>query len=80
MHVLFYSHCLRFVYGDLIAASLNDFKERWNSHRIRRSRLSGCPCGVPDDLYTLPHLTGIIVFMQCDCIGADVYCCIYRYK
>ena len=58
--LLLYSHCLRFVYGNLIAASLNDFKERWNSHRIRHNRLSGCPSGVPDDLYTLPHLTGIV--------------------
>lgn len=52
-------HCLGFVYGELIEASLNDFKARWNSHRIRHNRRSGCPSGVPDDLYTLPHLTGM---------------------
>ena len=39
--------------------SLEEFKQRWNSHRIRRNRLAGCPAGVPDDLYYIPQQTGM---------------------
>lgn len=52
------------MYGDLLEASLNDFKDRWNNHRIRHNRLAGCPSGVPDDLYTLPQLTGLSLCIQ----------------
>lgn len=54
----FNSHCLGFVYGDLLQVALHDFKDRWNSHRIRHNRQAGCPPGVPDDIYNLPYLTG----------------------
>lgn len=52
------SHCLGFVYGDLIEKSLDEFKNRWNSHTIRHNRLAGCPSGVPEDLYNLPEING----------------------
>ena len=52
------SHCLGFVYGDLIERSLDEFKSRWNTHTIRHNRLAGCPSGVPEDLYNLPEING----------------------
>ena len=51
-------HILAYVYGLLLRKSLNDFKDRWNSHRIRTNRVAGCPDGVPEDLYNLPQLYG----------------------
>ena len=47
--------------------ALDDFKSRWNAHRIRPSRTAGCPSGVPDDLYSLPQLKGELTF-----------CCAYK--
>ena len=63
-------HCLAYVYGSLLKRVLQEFKERWNSHRIRPSRIAGCPAGVPDDLYYLPHLNGL---MQHDYVQYTVY-------
>lgn len=54
-------HCLGYVYGTLIEKTLCEFQERWNSHTIRQNRLAGCPSGVPDDLYNLPEMNGIIL-------------------
>lgn len=55
-----YRHCLRYVYSPLIEKALDDFRVRWNTHAIRPNRLAGCPSGVPDDLYHLPQLTGML--------------------
>ena len=49
------------MYGGLLEKSLEEFKERWNSHSIRRSRLANCLAGVPDDLYNLPQINGMQV-------------------
>ena len=56
--VIFFRHCLGYVYESLLEKALDEFKVRWNSHRIRKNRLSGCPSGIPDDLYTLPEING----------------------
>lgn len=56
---IFNRHCLAYVYAPLLQTSLDDFKKRWNSHRIRKNRIAGCPAGVPEDLYELPQLNGI---------------------
>ena len=61
--ILFYRHCIAYVYEPLIKKALDDFKERWNCHAIRPNRLAGCPSGVPDDLYSLPQLTGIMTWV-----------------
>ena len=43
---------------------LHCFKMLWmifepdGIHRMRPNKKAGCPTGVPDDLYNLPHLTG----------------------
>ena len=52
-------HTLGFVYESLLQNALDDFKQRWNTHRIRPNRTAGCPPGVPDDLYFLPNLSGM---------------------
>ena len=64
MLVTFCRHCISFVYGPLLEKSLDEFKERWNTHSIRASHLAGCPAGVPDDLFNLPELNG-----TCDIIN-----------
>ena len=46
------------MHGQLLNEALYNFQTRWNLHKIRPSRTSGCPSGVPDDLYLLPELTG----------------------
>lgn len=51
-------HCLAYIYAPLLQNALDDFRARWNSHRMRPNKKAGCPTGVPDDLYNLPHLTG----------------------
>ena len=56
LHIL---HILAYVYELLIKSSLDDFKARWNSHRIRCNKVAGCPEGVPDDLYNIPQLNGM---------------------
>ena len=53
-------HILAYVYGLQLRKSLDDFKDRWNSHRIRTNRVAGCPDDVPEDLYNLPQLYGTI--------------------
>ena len=55
-----YRHSLAYTFGRLLNEALDDFKNRWNSHRIRPSRTGGCPSGVLDDLYSLPQLTGYV--------------------
>ena len=56
-----FSNCrwtLAYVFEPLLSQDVNEFKEWWNTHRIRRNRVSNCPHGVPNDLYHLPHLNG----------------------
>ena len=64
-HTLLKRHILAYVYGLLLKRSLDDFKVRWNSHRIRPNKVAGCPDGVPEDLYNLPQLNGMIS-IDCD--------------
>ena len=52
-------HCLVYTYELLLREALDSFCSRWNEHKIRPNRMAGCPSGVPDDLYQLPHLNGI---------------------
>lgn len=44
----------------MIERNLDKFKDRWNQHKIRKNRKAGCPHGIPDDLYNLPQVTGIV--------------------
>ena len=58
VHDMVFRHCLAFIYAPFLQKALDDFRDRWNSHRMRPNKKAGCPTGVPDDLYNLPHLTG----------------------
>lgn len=37
---------------------LDEFKENWNSHLIRKNNVTGFPGGVPNELYQCPSLYG----------------------
>ena len=70
------------MYCDLSENSLTEFKDCWNSHSIRASRLAGCPAGVPDDLYDLPQLHGMtmcnitaIVWAEFFALESSLYTC-----
>jgi len=47
--------CLRFCFMTVIREDLKDVLQHWNCHRIRPSRQSRCPAGIPNELYYLPH-------------------------
>jgi len=47
-----------FCFMHIIQKELRDFQVEWNSHRIRRTATSGCPGGIPNELFDLPHLQG----------------------
>eukprot|EP00794_Sanderia_malayensis_P007626 gene7626-8468_t len=49
--------CLWFCYATLLQRCLNQVKEHWNSHYIRRSRYDTVK-GRPDSLYYLPDING----------------------
>ncbi|MGH0154069.1 UNVERIFIED_CONTAM: hypothetical protein FKN15_026438 [Acipenser sinensis] len=46
---------LRFAFLDVLQMDLDECKLLWNLHRIRPSRMSCCPAGIPNELYALPH-------------------------
>jgi len=46
--------CLRYCFMAILQQHLSEVVMYWNSHRIRPSRGSHCPAGVPDILYCLP--------------------------
>lgn len=49
--------CLWFCLAELLQEDLNEVKEHWSTHRIRKSRNDTIP-GVPDVLYYLPEGRG----------------------
>eukprot|EP00731_Ephydatia_muelleri_P006772 Em0003g1020a len=55
----FSSHIAGFVFLPLLRKELDEFKKRWNRHKIRNNRLASCPNGAPDDLYYLSAYQGI---------------------
>jgi len=46
--------CLRYCFMAILQQDLAEVVQYWNSHRIRPSRGSRCPAGVPDVLYCMP--------------------------
>ena len=49
-HVLTVSFC----FMHLVQKSLNEVKNEWNAHRIRPSRNTNVPGGIPDQLFFVP--------------------------
>lgn len=49
--------CLWFCFGPLLQQDLDQLKEHWNTHYIRKSRHDTIP-GRPDSLYYLPESHG----------------------
>lgn len=44
-------HCLAYCVVELLKKTLREFKEHWNHHKMRKTRGSACPGGVPCDLF-----------------------------
>ena len=59
MHMicLGYRDCLRFAFMTILKDELNDIKIMWNTHLIRKSRVSAVT-GIPDQLFYIPGLQG----------------------
>ena len=55
----FQMECLWFCFARVIQKELDNVRDHWNSHYIRRSRHDTVP-GVPDILYYLPESTGAV--------------------
>ena len=51
--------CIWFVYSDLLQTDLDNVKNEWNDHYIRKSR-NGVLAGIPNQLYYLPELKGFV--------------------
>lgn len=47
---------IQFCFMSFIQEDLNDIKHVWNSHRIRPSRNTSVPSGIPNVMHHAPHL------------------------
>ena len=54
------SDCLRFCFLKLLQAELDKIAVEWNYHVIHRSSMAECPGGIPNQLYFIPQLQGIV--------------------
>ena len=54
----FQRNCLQYCFMRFIEADLQQAAALWNSHRIRPSRGTVCPAGIPDELFFLPSNSG----------------------
>lgn len=52
--------CLVYVMHKPLERDLDEFVEQWNSHVMRKNKLSGFPGGVPNELYECPSLQGSV--------------------
>ncbi|CAG8591246.1 2633_t:CDS:2, partial [Scutellospora calospora] len=48
--------CLIYIFMPLLKVEISEFKQEWNSYKIRFNNNSKCPAGCPDDNYFLPEL------------------------
>ncbi len=49
---------LAFTIGKMLQEELSEFVHFWNTHRIRKNKLTLTPSGIPNDLYDMPELFG----------------------
>ena len=54
--LLYFRNLLAFTIGGILENELDEFVDYWNSHKIRKNQLSGCPYGIPNDMYDTPEL------------------------
>lgn len=47
-----------FCFMKLLQSDLNYFQQWWNTHHVRRTRTSGCPGGLPQELFDFPEMYG----------------------
>ena len=66
----------RFIFAPLIQEELLDMKDYWNNHYIRRSRYETI-AGRPNILYSMPHRTNSIGYLQQ--IAARDFACVESY-
>ena len=50
-------NCLRFCFLGLIQSELDETRDLWNNHRIRKTSNSECPAGRPNILYFTPQIS-----------------------
>ena len=55
-----YSDALRYSFMRLLQEELHSIMKEWNSYRIRPSAHAETPGGVPDMLYLMPELYGML--------------------
>ena len=58
--ILSFRYALAYVVVPILSKELEDFKDDWNSHRLRRVSGAVSPCGIPEDLYAIPEVHGIM--------------------
>ena len=63
MHCQTCSACLRLSFMRLIQAELDLVAREWNTHHIRKQR-NVSTYGIPDKLYFMPTLTGILIIVN----------------
>ncbi|KAA0713809.1 hypothetical protein E1301_Tti015558 [Triplophysa tibetana] len=49
----------QFSFMSTIQEELNELQDVWNAHRIRPSKNTNVPCGIPDVMFMAPHLWGV---------------------
>lgn len=54
----FLRECLAYSFAGVLQNDLDEYKHYWNTHLIRANRLAECPSGVPEEMYSLPHMYG----------------------
>ena len=54
----YHVNCIRFAFMPVIQKELDEVKELWNNHRIRKVRNTESKPGIPDVLYYTPELSG----------------------
>ena len=59
-HTNTHRNCLRLAFMDLIQNELDQTVGEWNSHYVRKQRHLSSPYGIPNKLYTMPELFGML--------------------
>lgn len=72
-------NCIRFCFMDVLRSELNNTIDSWNSHRIRQTKATDEPSGVPNFLYSVPEYHGYSQ-MGLPCDMEDVNQCLALYK